>query len=215
MSLNGLDPLFVEDEKELLRLKQKVKAMELKLKEANKPKTITIAGRTHNVIKKYCSTFNVNIGEWVESVLLAEIENNNCVLDGLDKKEMESELINKWTDENQRQKTLIKSSKIILSKDIKFVGYSYVDNKPIYDFTNIDIVNFKAKYDKELDGVELSIVKKYEVSKQLKTIEEDSLTSHSYDADYIILESTKLEYQTEKKNNNIGLDFETPIVKII
>jgi hypothetical protein len=70
----------IQTEQDLLLLKEKVKEIEKKIKENNKPKTITISGNAHNTIKRFCTSLNFNIGDWCEKILLKEIEDNDCIL---------------------------------------------------------------------------------------------------------------------------------------
>lgn len=57
-------------------MEAQVKEMKKKLKEMNKPKTVTISGKDHSEIKYYCQKKNLNIGEWVSTTLLKEINSD-------------------------------------------------------------------------------------------------------------------------------------------
>ena len=59
------------DDEQILRLKDALKEIESKLKV--KPKTITISGEAHNIIKNHCATLNESIGEWSERKLLESV----------------------------------------------------------------------------------------------------------------------------------------------
>jgi hypothetical protein len=159
------------DEDYLAEVKEKLKKAEKKLKEKNKPKTITISGRSHEVIKKHCNLFNYNIGEWTEKVLLEEIQKNNCIIkDERDHKEIEDEEIskleNKYIREWSRSKKLMKSNKLLLSKDLKFSGYSILDGLPIYEIL-IDSQKFMIKNKEIIDdnNVKIEISNNKEISK--------------------------------------------------
>jgi len=165
------------DESYLLQLKEKVRLLEKKLKENNKPKTITISGKTHGVIKKYCTSLNYNIGEWVEKVLLKEIEDSKCAYyvkdyDPTDDKIKET--VERWVDSKDIKGTLVKSNKYMLSDLFSFRGYSRSDGSPIYEFlgdfnsarTSIEYI--KSSSDKFSD-LDIKIVSKEELSKSIET----------------------------------------------
>ncbi len=134
-------------EEDLIEMKRKVKQMEKELREKNKPKTITIPGKTHSTIKKYCSELNLNIGEWASQVLLREIENDSCVI----KLDDDYDTRTKKLAEEIKQKYNVKRSafkldKIFIHKDLKSLGYSRVDAYPIYEYTGDNINEFTEKY---------------------------------------------------------------------
>ncbi len=66
---------------QIISLQNKLSKLEdavLKKKsKVKKIKTITISFETHSRIKKHCAKNSINIGEWVESVLLEKIESGN------------------------------------------------------------------------------------------------------------------------------------------
>jgi predicted DNA binding CopG/RHH family protein len=66
---------------QILNLQDKLSKLEdvvLKKKsKAKKIKTITVSSETHSKIKKHCAKNGINIGEWVEGILLKEIELGN------------------------------------------------------------------------------------------------------------------------------------------
>lgn len=133
---------------ELNELKRKLKELNKKIKEKNKPKTITISTNTHDKIKSYCSAFNLNIGKWVEEVLLERI-NEKCVYMGdmtfeeIQEKETE-EIKRNYIKELNKDRDLIKTSKILINKDLEFFGYSIVDALPIYNIlSNNNIIRRK------------------------------------------------------------------------
>jgi hypothetical protein len=204
----------IQTEKDLLLLKEKVKQIEKKIKENNKPKTITISGNTHNTIKRFCSTLNLNIGEWSEKVLLKEIEDNNCVIlvedhDSAvsyeDRILKDSEKIKyKYIKEEVRTKYLIKSNKLIFSDQLKFEGYSYVDTLPIYEFTG-DMTHFKMTNNFDELGLVFNKVETFELAKNIKTNKDLE--------DYIVLNGGKIEYEVPKYQSSIPNNFfEPPVV---
>ena len=69
-NLNNIDSISELEDDQILRLREKLKEIEGKLKEKAKPKTITISGEAHNMIKNYCLTINESIGEWSEKSLI-------------------------------------------------------------------------------------------------------------------------------------------------
>ena len=181
----NLDSIQIDgvDENYLSQLKEKVKLIEKKLKENNKPKTITISGKSHNVIKRYCTSLNYNIGEWAEKIMLKEIEDNKCVYyvkehDSTDP--MIKEVVEKWIERKSRKGTLVKSNKFMLSDKFRFVGYSRVDGLPIYDFLG-DMNDIKSaflgkiEYIKEVGDVnkfsdlDIKIAKVDELSNDIQT----------------------------------------------
>lgn len=146
--LDGIDigKLEVNDVEDL---KKKLKEIEKQVKENNKPKTITVSSKSHNIIKRYCQTFNLNIGEWAEKTLLKEIEESNCVIvddENLSSDEVQEmkvkELMSKYSN-NKVSKNLIKTNKPIMSKDLKYEGWSIIDGYYIYNYIGDDFVHFK------------------------------------------------------------------------
>jgi hypothetical protein len=210
----------IQTEKDLLLLKEKVKQIEKKIKENNKPKTITISGNAHNTIKRFCSTLNLNIGDWCEKILLKEIEDNDCIirvdeqdtveLNDIEEKVKDSKLLkDKYIKEAQRSKYLIKSNKIIFSDQLKFNGYSRTDGLPIYEFTGEDMTHFKMtnnfdKHDITFDFLNTD-TNFDDINKNIKT--NDSLE------DYVILDVNKIEYEVPKYQSSIPNNFfEPPVV---
>lgn len=206
----------IQTEKDLLLLKEKVKEIEKKIKENNKPKTITISGNTHNTIKRFCGALNLNIGEWSEKVLLKEIEDNDCILiiEDFDSgksyedriKEDSKILKDKYIKEAHRPKYLIKSSKLIFSDQLKFNGYSRTDGLPIYEFTGEDMTHFKMVNDFD----------KLDVTFEKIDIDFDFLKTNEKLEDYVILDGSKIEYEVPKYQSSIPTNFcEPPVVKTI
>jgi hypothetical protein len=203
----------IQTEKDLLLLKEKVKEIEKKIKENNKPKTITISGNVHNKIKKFCGALNLNIGEWSEKVLLKEIEDNNCVIileehdsgkSYEDRIKEDSEILkDKYIKEKQKSKYLIKSNKLIFSDQLKFNGYSRIDGLPIYEFTGEDMTHFKMVND--FDKLDVTFEKIDINFGFLKTNEELE--------DYVILDGSKIEYEIPKYQSSIPDNFfEPPVI---
>jgi hypothetical protein len=126
-------------EQEILDMKSKMKAMDKKLKEKNKPKTITVSAQTHNTIKNYCNVMNYNIGEWTTSVLLEKINDDKCIDVVDDSDELREEQIEEINERylSERWGNLYKTSKIVMNKNFKFVGYSSLDALPIYEVKSL------------------------------------------------------------------------------
>jgi hypothetical protein len=153
----------VDDTELLLLLKEKVKSIEKKIKESNKPKTITISGKTHNEIKKFCTTLNFSIGEWCEKILLNEIKNNSCIIyDDYDEKDLISK---KWIEEADRKKYLIKYNKHILSNEFKFIGYSITDGYLVYEYIGKDMTFTMLNNNFDELGIKIGVVKEDELTR--------------------------------------------------
>lgn len=163
----------IETLEDVAKLKERVKLIEKKIKQNNKPKTITISGKTHSRVKNHCGHFNLNIGTWVEDVLLSKLkEMEPVILDDRDKDEILKETIEDLTtsykDEILRNKDLIKSDRLIIKEGFTFRGYSKVDSSPIYEF---DSTNYKSFDDMKMDdyfverGVMIKVVPEREISK--------------------------------------------------
>lgn len=154
----------LDDSALLLALKEKVKLIEKKIKDSNKPKTITISGKSHNTIKKFCTALNLSIGEWSEKILLKEIEHNNCIL--IDKNYDEEDFISKkWIEEKERKKYLIKYNKHILSNEFKFIGYSIIDGYLVYEYIGDDMVFTMLNNNFDELGIEIANVKDDELTR--------------------------------------------------
>jgi hypothetical protein len=165
------------EENDLVSLKSRIKEVEKKIKEKNKPKTITISGDVHSKVKKYCTTFNLNIGEWTEKIILNELSENNCIiLDDREEKEvrkdLEKEITDKWFYEKNRNKYLIKTNVLLSSKSLRFWGYSIIDGKPIYEFIGEDMSHFKISNDFDSMGIIFTLVREAEISKGILFNEE-------------------------------------------
>jgi hypothetical protein len=165
------------EENDLVSLKSRIKEVEKKIKEKNKPKTITISGDVHSKVKKYCTTFNLNIGEWTEKIILNELSENNCIiLDDREEKEvrkdLEKEITDKWFYEKNRNKYLIKANVLLSSKSLRFWGYSIIDGKPIYEFIGEDMSHFKISNDFDSMGIIFTLVREAEISKGILFNEE-------------------------------------------
>jgi hypothetical protein len=102
--LEQLDSIAELDEEQITKLKEKMKQIEVSLKDKIKPKTITVSGSMHNRIKKYCTDNEYNIGEWTEMVLNKEINNKP--------KRMEIVLLNEL---NKYREDLTKKHRFLLS----------------------------------------------------------------------------------------------------
>jgi len=193
----------IQTEQDLLLLKEKVKEIEKKIKENNKPKTITISSNTHNTIKKFCNSLNFNIGDWCEKILLKEIEDNNCVIlvedhDSAtsyeDRIKQDSEKIkDKYIKEEVRTKYLIKANKLILSSQLKFNGYSRLDGQPIYEFTGEDMNHFKMVNDFDSLGVTFDKI----------NMDFGFLKTNDSLEDFVILDVKSIEYEVTKYQSSI------------
>lgn len=140
-------------------LRDKMKEVERILKDKSKPKTITISGDSHKAVKEYCNINNINIGEWVSSVLLEKIENikkeipfydfknhyiernyelvkninilENCIINTTP--ELESERILKKYLKVSKEKNMYIKLNLFIDNDIfNLLGYDMVDGLPIF-----------------------------------------------------------------------------------
>lgn len=135
--LDNIEKLDINED-DLQGFKLKMKTLEKKIKEQNKPKTITISSKDHATIKKYCTIFNLNIGDWVTKTLLEKIESDNCIIsEDIDSKELfirDSEaLLEKY---KPLTGTIIKTDFFLNGKDFNLLGYSKLDGKNIYILTD-------------------------------------------------------------------------------
>ena len=166
----------VLNENDVSMLKEKVKEIEEKVKENNKPKTITISGKVHTSIKTYCKNMNLNIGDWCSSLLTEQIEKDNCIIDDVEKDSDEVregeilEISNRFLDEINRDKILLKSDVLLLHKNLTFKGYSQYDGKPIYekigDVNLGDIIEYYESISEKV--IDIQLVKQVEISKTIK-----------------------------------------------
>jgi hypothetical protein len=134
--LDNIEKLDINED-DLQDIKLKMKNLEKKIKEQNKPKTITISGKDHATIKKYCTIFNLNIGDWATKTLLEKIESDNCIIsediDSVELFKRDSEaLIEKY---KPLKGTIIKTDFLLNGKDFNLLGYSKLDGKNIYILT--------------------------------------------------------------------------------
>ncbi len=165
------------NEEEVLRLKSKVKEMEKRLREKNKPKTITISGSDHAKIKAFCSSLNLNIGDWVSRTLLKEILENSCIIvdkssNDEQKNEREiGEIKDRYFNSLTRKIYLLKSNKIITNKDFIFMGYSIIDGRAIYEFTG-DMNLLRLTHDFDSMGLKFNNSSREELSKYIFSNEE-------------------------------------------
>lgn len=158
------------DEDGIKELKKGITQLEKKIRERNKPKTITISGKDHSIIKKYCQELNLNIGEWSSKVLLSEVSKNECVIvddrTSEEIKKSDSEIL---LDKYSRLKgVLYKLDKLVNNKEFILRGYSYVDGLPIYEYLgteqiqkNADGFYYHQRFEQE---VKLSLIKPNELS---------------------------------------------------
>ena len=165
---HGIDTDNLKEE-DLTLLKKQLKEIEKRVRENNKPKTITIPSKTHNQIKKYCQVFNLNIGEWTEKTLLKEIESQQCIfIDDLTYEERQKadaeEITNRWIMENHGKSLLIKFNKPMMSTDLKYKGCSVVDGLPIYQYIGKDFTHFTTLNEFQSLGITYKGVTKNELS---------------------------------------------------
>ena len=161
-------------------LKKQLKELEKKVKENNKPKTITISSKTHNTIKRYCQLFNINIGDWAEKALLKEIESTNCVLmDDMTYEERQKsdmlEISNKFLSEQNSNQHLVKFTKPLISKELKYKGWSVIDGQSIYQYVGDDFTYFKLSNNLEDLGIKCKLVVKSEIVSSVCPKEEDQI----------------------------------------
>lgn len=157
--LNNCDGL---DDDQIITLKDKIKNFEAKLKDKVKPKTITISSSVHNKIKKFCSDFNLRIGDWVEETLLNALDCTEKYSDGIKTKyktreewieASSEELLKKWREyENAKITKLIKAEYYILKPKFIFKGMSMLDHKPMYDYIGTD-----KEFENDLQSIKCKI----------------------------------------------------------
>jgi hypothetical protein len=146
--LNNLDNYDITEE-EILEMKEKMKEMYRKLKEKNKPKTITISAQTHSSIKKYCNSMDLNIGDWVTKVLINEINEERCTeeFEQEDYVKTETKEILERYEASKKYKSLYKTDKLIFHKKFAFKGYSSLDGKPVYECDFKNVLTLLYEYD--------------------------------------------------------------------
>lgn len=162
LSLN-VDDMDIDD---IRALKERLKDVENKVKENNKPKTITISSKSHKEIKEYCERIGHNIGDWCESILMKELDLVNCIIEDSSSYdefiEKESDRILNKYKEIESNEQLVKTNNILLpNKYVSFKGYSILDGYPIYKVLDIDMVRDSEFEFTIVDKIELSNVIKY------------------------------------------------------
>lgn len=189
----------MESEKEeLLILEEKVKNIKKRIKERKKSKTITIDGEAHETVKNHCASLNVNIGEWVTQTLLSTVEKYkeemNCLItDEIDSEEFQLNEKNRILEKYSKKETrhLFKSNKMVFSNYMKFVGHSFSDNYPIYEFTGDNILSFKLDIIESInqnDGLDITSALESEIKRGWITDEMD------YIMDYVVLSNKEVKY---------------------
>ena len=170
----NIESLSSQDLKEA---KNRLKHIEKKVKEKEKPKTITIPGDTHQKVKKHCKELNLTIGNFTTDVLIKEIGNAVCITKE-DKSQEEviderkEELEKKYVNLNKilSSDTLIKTDYLLLSDNFSFKGYSIIDGKPIYQVMNKTFYSsMNNEIKKELNP---KIIKKNELSTKINPKED-------------------------------------------
>ena len=164
----GIDTDSLKEE-DLDLIKKQLKEIEKKVKENNKPKTITVSSKSHNQIKKYCQIFNLTIGEWAEKTLLKEIELQNCFeIDDLSYEERRKsdieDITKKWIKENYGNHFLVKFSKPLMSKYLRYKGWSVADGFSIYEYIGNDFVHFLSESQLQSLGLTYRKVDRSEIS---------------------------------------------------
>lgn len=183
---------------ELLILEEKVKNIKKRIKERKKSKTITIDGEAHETVKNHCASLNVNIGEWVTQTLLSTVEKYkeemNCLItDEIDSEEFQLNEKNRILEKYSKKETrhLFKSNKMVFSNYMKFVGHSFSDNYPIYEFTGDNILSFKLDIIESInqnDGLDITSALESEIKRGWITDEMD------YIMDYVVLSNKEVKY---------------------
>ncbi len=183
---------------ELLILEEKVKNIKKRIKERKKSKTITIDGEAHETVKNHCASLNVNIGEWVTQTLLSTVEKYkeemNCLItDEIDSEEFQLNEKNRILEKYSKKETrhLFKSNKMVFSNYMKFVGHSFSDNYPIYEFTGDNILSFKLDIIESInqnDGLDITSALESEITRGWITDEMD------YIMDYVVLSNKEVKY---------------------
>lgn len=183
---------------ELLILEEKVKNIKKRIKERKKSKTITIDGEAHETVKNHCASLNVNIGEWVTQTLLNTVEKYkeemNCLItDEIDSEEFQLNEKNRILEKYSKKETrhLFKSNKMVFSNYMKFVGHSFSDNYPIYEFTGDNILSFKLDIIESInqnDGLDITSALESEITRGWITDEMD------YIMDYVVLSNKEVKY---------------------
>ncbi len=179
---------------ELLILEEKVKNIKKRIKELKKSKTITIDGEAHETVKNHCASLNVNIGEWVTQTLLSTVEKYkeemNCLItDEIDSEEFQLNEKNRILEKYSKKETrhLFKSNKMVFSNYMKFVGHSFSDNYPIYEFTGDNILSFKLDIIESInqnDGLDITSALESEITRGWITDE----------MDYVVLSNKEVKY---------------------
>ncbi len=199
---------------ELLILEEKVKNIKKRIKELKKSKTITIDGEAHETVKNHCASLNVNIGEWVTQYetqrnnvlspstlslerhrsLLSTVEKYkeemNCLItDEIDSEEFQLNEKNRILEKYSKKETrhLFKSNKMVFSNYMKFVGHSFSDNYPIYEFTGDNILSFKLDIIESInqnDGLDITSALESEITRGWITDE----------MDYVVLSNKEVKY---------------------
>lgn len=126
-------------EEKLAAMKAQVKAIEQRIRENKKPKTITISNQVHSKVKQHCMAIGQNIGDWAEKILLKEIEDSRCIIvenDWDDKKAVER--LSETFREYVSGKVWFKTDKILMSGKLRMVGKSRIDGWVVYEVDSDD-----------------------------------------------------------------------------
>ncbi len=162
---NKIDNLIVDVNKsdisdvEISLIRDKMKEFEKALKDKSKPKTITISGSCHKMVKDFCSDNNLNIGDWVSRILMDEVDKKSkdlnynirrahsvvyqdfikgvdmgedCILNETEE-EASARIIRKYKGViNKSKKVFIKSNEFIDDAKVLLIGYDRLDGYGIY-----------------------------------------------------------------------------------
>ena len=143
--LNKINDISELEDEQIIKLRDKLKEIDGKLKEKAKPKTITISGEAHNIIKNHCSSVNENVGEWSEKMLIDLIclptkSEQKIYLIDYNTHSVDGKLYqcHSWIIENDVNEFLHENS-------LKGNFYLYYKESINIDPTTLDASNFKTK----------------------------------------------------------------------
>lgn len=177
----------VLDEENLLTLKEQVKLLEKKIREKNKPKTITISGETHNKIKNFCNSININIGDWVSKTVIDAIDDYinkyDCILNSEEEIDDKKVLQEKYSD------LIINEEGIaIYTKE----AYNAIHNQDVFKSLNV-------QFEEEDDIVVDKLIPKDVILEDVQINTTDGFPGFDFDKYQI---ATNLEYLSDDKEND-------------
>lgn len=141
-NLDKIDDISNLEDEQILKLRDKLKEIDGKLKEKAKPKTITISGEAHGVIKTHCSSLNESIGEWSEKILLENVKPKRyrILTIKLNSEEILHSVKNAIQKIGQKEgliTTINKECSFIYSSligKLEFLGFSRIHGQPIFRY---------------------------------------------------------------------------------